>query len=947
MSKVLQETGFGSLPSSIETNPRDQVKSISTTIEADSHPIRRIGSPQYVVSTGQNRIFMYETRQTTIPFPSRLNGYYCDGKKGSYGPQFSEAYTKASHTNESIPQKEKDPGKLGELAHTKLTAELADRTVKYPKGIAENVLVRIEKITLRVGEEKIIFKSVKPASSIIKRVYMLSLRERMELDLEARLMGETLVLYRSLDPFLEGYIELNDLSEPFKLRRSQCDDLMPTIEEGEVIEEYRTKYEDLNTRIDDYPSYYDGDKKIYIDCAHNLKFSCMIGFEFTHVNFFLLLYVNVMSKKFHKSIMKNKMVYKGDNVVGALMNVPIFVGTFSVVTDFTVLEDMDAYRDKGMGNVIVGEPFLREVGIKARRFDGMITIYNFNDEIMSPRIRTQSAGRPAAESIRGGTSVQFGRAGRGRRPREGNDERVDDLNGQGNDQGMGANRVVEGVNGNVEGANKGAPDFSTIITQQFQNLLPAMLAQVSNRGNVGNQNGNVVNENVQDNVGNVIVNGNQVGCSYKEFLACNLKEYDGKGGVVVLTRWIQKIEFVHDMSGCSVDQKVKYTSGSFVEFYPSHEMQKLESELWNHAMVGAGHAAYTDRFHELARLVPYLVTPKSMMIERYVYGLAPQIYRMVAATEPKTIQKAVQISGALTDEAVRNGSIKKVEKRGNVGEPSKDKNGRDDNKRTRTGNAFATTVNPVGRENTGTWPKCTTCNSYHAPGGPCRTCFNCNRPGHLAKDCRGVPRNVNPVNARNPTVRACYECGSTDHVRLRTQIDKVIKGCKLEIEGYVFDIDLIPFGHGSFDVIIAIDPTTQIHPPMIDGMYGCDWQGAWEALKGLEDTQIECLSAGLPLKVSCICACPFAICISSGNTKLPLLSFLGTGPNWMFDIDTLTMSMNYQPVFARNQTNGNAGTKANIDAGQAGKKTVSHPAKAESQGMINRHHHTRRQNREN
>ncbi|GJZ95934.1 putative reverse transcriptase domain-containing protein [Tanacetum coccineum] len=100
-----------------------------------------------------------------------------------------------------------------------------------------------------------------------------------------------------------------------------------------------------------------------------------------------------------------------------------------------------------------------------------------------------------------------------------------------------------------------------------------------------------------------------------------------------------------------------------------------------------------------------------------------------------------------------------------MGETSKDKNGRDDNKRTRTGNVFATTVNPVGRENMGTWSKCTTCNSYHAPGGPCRTCFNCNRPGHLAKDCRGVPRNVNPVNARNPTVRACYECGSTDHVR--------------------------------------------------------------------------------------------------------------------------------------------------------------------------------------
>ncbi|GKE19283.1 putative reverse transcriptase domain-containing protein [Tanacetum coccineum] len=81
------------------------------------------------------------------------------------------------------------------------------------------------------------------------------------------------------------------------------------------------------------------------------------------------------------------------------------------------------------------------------------------------------------------------------------------------------------------------------------------------------------------------------------------------------------------------------------------------------------------------------------------------------------------------------------------------------------GNAFATIANPIGRENTCTWPECTTCNSYHAPRGPCRTCFNCNGSGHLAKDCRGMPRNVNPVNARNPIVKACYECGSTDHVR--------------------------------------------------------------------------------------------------------------------------------------------------------------------------------------
>ncbi|GJY19947.1 putative reverse transcriptase domain-containing protein [Tanacetum coccineum] len=299
---------------------------------------------------------------------------------GNYGPKFTKAYG-ASHINDTIPRKEKDPGSftlpcfinktcfdnalvdlgasvsvmplstylnlgLGELAHTRLTVELADRTVKYPKGIAENVLLGIgkctfpvdfiildmpedikvplilgrpflstahakidvykRKITLRVEEERIIFKSVKPASSLIKRVYMLSLRERMELDLKARLMGETLVLNRSLDHFLEDYIELNDLNEPFELRRNQGDDLMPTIKESEVIEEFRTRDEDLDTGIDDYP----------------------------------------------------------------------------------ILEDMDAYRDEGIGDIIVGEPFLREVRIKTKRLEGIITLYNGADEVSYQMVRS-------------------------------------------------------------------------------------------------------------------------------------------------------------------------------------------------------------------------------------------------------------------------------------------------------------------------------------------------------------------------------------------------------------------------------------------------------------------------------------------------------------------------------------------------------------------------------
>ncbi|GJW29972.1 mitochondrial proton/calcium exchanger protein-like protein isoform X1 [Tanacetum coccineum] len=344
ISKVLLERGFGSLPSSTETNPRDEVKSISTTIEADSYSIRRIGSSQYAVSIGQNNTLLYKSRQTMVPFLSRLDNHYCEEEEGNYELKFAKAYG-ASHINDTIPQKEKDPGSftlpcyINNVCFDNALVDLGSNVVPlilrrpFLSTARAKIDVYKRKITLRVREEKIVFTSVKSASSLIKRVYIISLREIIELDLEARLMGETLVLNRSLDPFLEDCIELNDLNEPFELRRNQGDDLIPTIDEGEVIDEFRTRDEDLDTGIDDYPS-----------------------FEFTHINFFPLLYVNVMSKKSHNSIMKDKMVYKGDNVVGTLMNVPIFVGTFSVVTDFAILENMDAYRNEEMGDVIVGEP---------------------------------------------------------------------------------------------------------------------------------------------------------------------------------------------------------------------------------------------------------------------------------------------------------------------------------------------------------------------------------------------------------------------------------------------------------------------------------------------------------------------------------------------------------------------------------------------------------------
>ncbi|GJY34944.1 putative reverse transcriptase domain-containing protein, partial [Tanacetum coccineum] len=186
-------------------------------------------------------------------------------------------------------------------------------------------------------------------------------------------------------------------------------------------------------------------------------------------------------------------------------------------------------------------------------------------------------------------------------------------------------------------------------------------------------------------------------------------------------------------------------------------MEKLENEFWNHTMVGANHVAYTNMFHELAKLVPHLVTPESSHINRI-----------------------------LTDEAVHYGTLTKgSDKRKEMEESSKQGSTWKDNKKSKTGSGFVTTV-PPRKDNVSTYPK-----------------------------------QVAPVNTvkMGQNQRACYECGSLDHLRYdcpklkqateiadgkSVEVDRVIRDCKLELGNPLFTIDLIPLGHGSFDVIVGM-----------------------------------------------------------------------------------------------------------------------------------------------
>ncbi|PWA44474.1 reverse transcriptase domain-containing protein [Artemisia annua] len=250
-----------------------------------------------------------------------------------------------------------------------------------------------------------------------------------------------------------------------------------------------------------------------------------------------------------------------------------------------------------------------------------------------------------------------------------------------------------------------SPVFQQIINQQLEALLPEIVNHVSAQmgngahpdgaGSGGSgSNGCSYKEFMAYGAGSGGSGSN--GCSYKEFMACKPKEFDGKGGAIALTRWIE--DGVVQARGRVATMGMTWEDFKALmmeEFCPSSEMQKLEEELWNHTMVGTNHAGYTDKFHELARMVPHLVTPESKHIDRYIRGFVPQIRSMVRATKPTTLLSAIQKAGALTDEAVRSGTLAKTsEKKREEADTTKSASFSGDNKRARNGKGFVAT-NPV------------------------------------------------------------------------------------------------------------------------------------------------------------------------------------------------------------------------------------------------------------
>ncbi|GJX67330.1 reverse transcriptase domain-containing protein [Tanacetum coccineum] len=292
---------------------------------------------------------------------------------------------------------------------------------------------------------------------------------------------------------------------------------------------------------------------------------------------------------------------------------------------------------------------------------------------------------------------------------------------QGNPKNEFAPHRLPQPEGNINGwliEDEEEVEKNEIVTQVTNNVNNA------NNGNGGNGGG-----------GNG--NGGNNSCTYKGFLACNPKEYDGKRGAIELTRWIERMETIIDNSGCAENQKVKYATSSFVN---------KALTWWNTQVQARGReAAIGMSWNDF----------KALLVEEFCPS------NEMEKLESDVILKA----GILTDKAVSCGTLTNGNDKRKVAEESGKSGGSwKDNKKAKVGTRFVATA-PPRNESASSNPKCSRCNAHHPANGPCNVCFNCQKPGHIAKYCRSPIRQVTPVNAvrMGNNSRVCYECGSPDH----------------------------------------------------------------------------------------------------------------------------------------------------------------------------------------
>nr|GEZ17389.1 putative reverse transcriptase domain-containing protein [Tanacetum cinerariifolium] len=349
-------------------------------------------------------------------------------------------------------------------------------------------------------------------------------------------------------------------------------------------------------------------------------------------------------------------------------------------------------------------------------------------------------------------------------------------------------------------------------------------------------------------------------CFYADFMKCHPLNFKGNKGVVGLTRWIEKMEFVFNISGCAIENQVKFSTCTLLDaaltwwngqirtlgpeayamtwevlkkkmmdkYYPQGELKKLEIELWNLKFVAN----------------------ENEKIDKYINGLPDNIYGNVKSSKPRTLDETIELTNDLMDQKLRT-----------YAERADNKRKMDDTSRNNYGHQQQTfkkqNFSKVYNMGTGVRkPYEGSFSQVHKVPTPSQWTVYSEVPqvrqGWVyavgnAKKNGNAPTNPNSnavtftflLNNRYASIlfdngadRSFISIafssmvnidpnplGSSYDVKLAdgkiVGKDTIIRGCTINFQNHLFNIDLMPIELGSFDVIIGKDWLRKCHAMIV------------------------------------------------------------------------------------------------------------------------------------
>ncbi|GJU04432.1 putative reverse transcriptase domain-containing protein [Tanacetum coccineum] len=207
-------------------------------------------------------------------------------------------------------------------------------------------------------------------------------------------------------------------------------------------------------------------------------------------------------------------------------------------------------------------------------------------------------------------------------------------------------------------------------------------------------------------------------CFYADFMKCQTLNFKGTEGVFGLTWWIEKMESVFIISGCAIENQVKFATCTLLG---------AALTWWNGQIRTLSPEAYAMTWELLKKkmtdkLFPEFVANETEKVDKYISGLPDNIYGNVKSARPKTLDETIELANDLMDQKLRTYAERQSDNKRKADDSSRNNHGEKKPYRGSFPKSTGNTNVANTQKGNGAAPKG---NGY----------FECGAPGHFKRNC--------------------------------------------------------------------------------------------------------------------------------------------------------------------------------------------------------------------